>query len=90
MVSQCTPHSRRRAVCSTAPDSSGVATLNHGIPAYGYGPSGLSVTSMHRSATARSREAGFARHLTKPFDIEDLENVIQEFLAAPSHPRNAV
>jgi len=38
----------------------------------------------------RSREAGFARHLTKPFDIEDLENVIQEFLAASSHPRNAV
>jgi PAS domain S-box-containing protein len=35
----------------------------------------------------RSHEAGFARHLTKPFDIEDLENVIQEFLVAPSHPR---
>jgi CheY-like chemotaxis protein len=37
----------------------------------------------------RSREAGFARHLTKPFDIEDLENVIQEFLAPPSHSRTA-
>jgi two-component system CheB/CheR fusion protein len=34
----------------------------------------------------RSREAGFARHLTKPFDIDDLEHVIQEFLA--SQPRD--
>jgi hypothetical protein len=25
----------------------------------------------------------FDRHLTKPFDIEDLETVIQEFLVAP-------
>jgi len=37
----------------------------------------------------RSREAGFARHLTKPFDIEDLENVIQEFLAPANHSRTA-
>ncbi len=29
----------------------------------------------------RSHEAGFARHLTKPFEIEDLDRVIQEFLA---------
>ena len=29
----------------------------------------------------RSHEAGFARHLTKPFDIENLEQVIQEFRA---------
>jgi two-component system, sensor histidine kinase len=29
----------------------------------------------------RSHNAGFTRHLTKPFDIDDLENVIQEFLA---------
>ena len=27
----------------------------------------------------RSHEAGFARHLIKPFDIEDLEQVIREF-----------
>lgn len=32
----------------------------------------------------RSHDAGFSRHLTKPFDIEDLERVIQEFLAVPS------
>ena len=31
----------------------------------------------------RSHEAGFVRHLTKPFDIEDLESVIQEFLQTP-------
>jgi two-component system, chemotaxis family, CheB/CheR fusion protein len=36
----------------------------------------------------RSHEAGFARHLTKPFDIEDLENVIQEYLSSARHPRN--
>ena len=36
----------------------------------------------------RSHESGFARHLTKPFDIEDLERVIQEFLTGPSHPRD--
>ena len=36
----------------------------------------------------RSREAGFARHLTKPFDIDDLESVIQEFLASPRRPRD--
>ena len=35
----------------------------------------------------RSHEAGFTRHLTKPFDIDDLESVIQEFLAIP---RNAL
>jgi two-component system CheB/CheR fusion protein len=34
----------------------------------------------------RSHEAGFARHLTKPFDIDDLEKVIQEFLVAPGRP----
>jgi CheY-like chemotaxis protein len=38
----------------------------------------------------RSHEAGFARHLTKPFDIGDLERVIQEFLAAPIHPSNVL
>jgi PAS domain S-box-containing protein len=38
----------------------------------------------------RSQEAGFARHLTKPFDIDDLEGVIQEFLISPSHPRDEV
>jgi two-component system, chemotaxis family, CheB/CheR fusion protein len=38
----------------------------------------------------RSHEAGFARHLTKPFDIDDLEHVIQEFLASPTRPRDAV
>ena len=30
----------------------------------------------------RSREAGFARHLIKPFEIENLDRVIQEFRAA--------
>jgi CheY-like chemotaxis protein len=35
----------------------------------------------------RSHDAGFVRHLTKPFDIEDLESVIQEILVAPRHPR---
>jgi len=30
----------------------------------------------------RSHEAGFARHLTKPFDIENLDQVIQEFRAS--------
>ena len=37
----------------------------------------------------RSHEAGFVRHLTKPFEIEDLERVIQEILIASSHPRGA-
>ncbi|HET9106832.1 MAG TPA: chemotaxis protein CheB [Steroidobacteraceae bacterium] len=31
----------------------------------------------------RSHEAGFARHLTKPFDIENLDQVIREFCARP-------
>jgi CheY-like chemotaxis protein len=27
----------------------------------------------------RSHDAGFARHLTKPFDIENLDQVVQEY-----------
>jgi CheY-like chemotaxis protein len=29
----------------------------------------------------RSHDAGFARHLTKPFDIENLDRVVEEFRA---------
>lgn len=38
----------------------------------------------------RSHDAGFARHLTKPFDIEDLDQVIQEFLRQRAIPGNTV
>jgi len=37
----------------------------------------------------RSQEAGFARHLTKPFDIENLDQVIQEFRARQSPDNSA-
>ncbi len=46
-----------------------------------------SVESRQPEDVRRSHEAGFARHLTKPFDTEDLENVIQEILVAPAHLR---
>jgi len=43
---------------------------------------GESVNTLKRAmGIKRSHEAGFARHLTKPFDIENLDRVIQEFRA---------
>jgi two-component system CheB/CheR fusion protein len=37
----------------------------------------------------RSHEAGFSRHLTKPFDIENLDQVIQEFRARQGRAHSA-
>ncbi len=48
--------------------------LNHSVPL-------IALTGLGQPEDVkRSHEAGFARHLTKPFDIEDLDRVIQEFL----------
>ena len=38
----------------------------------------------------RSHEAGFIRHLTKPFDIENLDQVIREFRAHRNRQQSAI
>jgi PAS domain S-box-containing protein len=36
---------------------------------------------------ARTRESGFDHHLTKPIDIDELEQLISDFVASPATPR---
>jgi len=66
----------------TLPDMDGYAVAREVLSRLGTAVPLIALTGLGQPEDVkRSHEAGFARHLTKPFDIEDLDRVIQEFLA---------